>query len=950
MTTLLIIGLMLVCATLWRDVAKLRWRLSVLEDLGNQSLPAEPEEQELPGKPERAPAIVVFNEPSVAAAPQQIATDELAWSPSAFETNPEVEEHDEHKPRIGFEELFGRRLPIWAGGVTLAVAGFLIVKYSIDAGLLSPTVRVIFGFMFAAALIAAAEAALRGDLMVRDARVRQSLAGAGIATLYATILVAANVYGLIGPLTAFVGMALVTLLAGFLSLRFGAPSALLGLVGGLAAPALVGSAGPNVPLLASYLALTVGGLCALSRDQRWAWLGVSALIGGFGWGLALLLGGALDASASISLGLFILLLGVAFPLLLMATRGTAIRLAAGLVGCAQMAALVALGGFAPLHWALFGLISVAMVWLSRREAGLAHLPSAGLAIALLLAGAWSDPGAPLLAVVLAGIVAIFAGPAMQRLWRDDGSLVDAAYIAAAATAVLLVPMLHFSASAAARDSDFALLAVLGAAISGGAAALGWRSPMRKGDARFALLAATSAALLVAAGSLALPHWAIAPWGALVAAGMLLLAHRSDDQRLEPCAWGFAAVTLFLLTQGSSFEEAYRALGETSPIDVAGAVRWLVPAAMALLFARRARSAHSAAIGQPFAILFLYVAAAQFIPPLFLPLLPALLVAALGTLLRPTPVPALIASFGLLLLWAMAPLAHWSIPAFASLTGEPFLSTMLPSLSDTMLRLAIPALAITIALRRAELSSTERVVGIAAGALLASVAAHVIFKQLLSIDTPERFVALGLAERTLWQAVLAGGALVAWRLRRSGLATGLAAASLAHFAGFTILLHNPLWFAQAAGPWLIPAYGIALAILHLGGRTELPAPAHRALEWGKILLIPLLAISLLRQAFAGSLLTVDEVGATEDIIRSLLGALIAIAYLQWGIQRRARDWRIASLILMLATVAKVFLLDANGLDGLIRVASFAALGFSLIGLGWLYSRYLPDPRAAAEPAD
>ncbi len=296
---------------------------------------------------------------------------------------------------------------------------------------------------------------------------------------------------------------------------------------------------------------------------------------------------------------------------------------------------------------------------------------------------------------------------------------------------------------------------------------------------------------------------------------------------------------------------------------------------------------------------------------------------------------------MLLLWAMAPLAHWSIPASGSLTGEPFLSTMLPGLSDTMLRLALPVLAITIALSRAELSSTRRVVGIAFVALLASVAAHVLFKQLLSMDSPERFVALGLAERTLWEAVLAAGALVAWRLRCNGIATVLAAASLAHFAWFTLLLHNPLWSAQAVGPWLIPACGIALALLHLGGRTELSAAVQRALEWGKILLIPLLAISLLRQAFAGSLLAVDEVGATEDIIRSLLGALIAIAYLQWGIQQRARDWRIASLILMLATVAKVFLLDANGLDGLIRVASFAALGFSLIGVGWLYSRYLPD---------
>ncbi len=457
--------------------------------------------------------------------------------------------------------------------------------------------------------------------------------------------------------------------------------------------------------------------------------------------------------------------------------------------------------------------------------------------------------------------------------------------------------------------------------------------------------ATGAALLVAAGAFALPIWVIAPWCAVAAGGILLFAERAEDPRLKSSAWGFAAATLFLLIAGFTLEEGYRAVGEPSPIDIGGAVRWLVPAAVALLFARRAGSARGAAIGQLFAVLFFYLAAAQLVPPLLLPLIPTVLVAALSYAVRPTPAPALIASYMLLLFWASAPLMIWSFPAIASLAGEPFLSGQLPILSAAYLRLALPALAIALAIRRADLDPTMRFIAITSSAALAAVAAHVVFKQLLTLDSFERFVALGLAERTLWEALLAGGALAAWRLRRSLIAIGLAAASLAHFAWFTLLLHNPLWSAQAVGPWLIPAYGIALALLHLSARTALLRSVHRALEWGKILLIPLLAISLLRQMFAGWLLAVGEVGAAEDIIRSLLGALIAITYLQWGIQRRARDWRIASLILMLGTVAKVFLFDAGGLDGLIRVASFAALGFSLIGVGWLYSRYLPDPRAA-----
>ena len=941
MTILIILGLILVAAKLWHDVGSLRSRLKLLEDsVWPQA--AETIEQVPSSDPEpaRAPAVVVSREPIVKA-PQVITIEDPAAPAPADGLYPHAEEQEERKPRLSFEDLFGRRLPIWAGGVTLAVAGFLIVKYSIDAGLLSPSVRVILGVLFGTALIAAAEAALRGDLVVRDARVRQALAGAGIATLYATVLVAANVYRLIGPLTAFAAMALLTLLAGGLSLRFGAPSAVLGLIGGLAAPALVGSVTPDVPLLAAYLALAVGGLCALSRDQRWLWLGASALIGGFGWGLALLLGGALDAGASISLGMFILLLGVAFPLLLLSESGAMIRLVAGLAGCAQMAALVAVGGFEPLHWALFGLISVAMIWLSRREAGLIYLPGAGLAIALLLAGAWIDPPAPLLAIVIAGIVLIYGGSAVQRLWRDGGSMFEAAQIGAIAAAILLIPMFHFYLSSDIGDNGFALMALLGSAISGGAAALGWLSPARKNDARFALLFATTCALLVAAGALALPGWAVAPWGALVAGAILSFAPRADDRRLEPIAWGFAAVTLFLLLSGLKFDEVERATGLAAEADWGNAVRWFVPAVIALFFARRGQSVRSGAIGQPFAVLLLYVAVAQLVSPTLLPLVPALFVALLGALARPTPRPALITSFALVLLWAILPLSQWLDPALASVGGEPFLSNLLPGVSDTATRLAIPALAVAVALWRGELPPALRIFGINAGVILAMIAAHVGFKHLLAVDSLPRFVEYGLAERTLWEAALAGGAFAAWRFGARWTAMGLAAASLAHFAWYTLLLHNPLWAAQSAGIWLIPAYGTAFAILHFANWAELPPTVDRARDWGKILLIPLLAISLLRQIFAGSLLTSGEVGSVEDIFRSLLGALIAIAYLQWGIFRHARDWRIASLVLMLATVAKVFLVDASGLDGLLRVASFAALGFSLIGVGWLYSRYLPD---------
>jgi uncharacterized membrane protein len=115
---------------------------------------------------------------------------------------------------FNFEDLFGRRLPIWAGGITLAIAGILIVKYAIDAGffgrVFTPWVQSVAGILFGTGLIAGAEFAHKNKDRVDDPRVSQALSGAGIATLYGAFLVAGNVYGLISPLLAFFGLACVT--------------------------------------------------------------------------------------------------------------------------------------------------------------------------------------------------------------------------------------------------------------------------------------------------------------------------------------------------------------------------------------------------------------------------------------------------------------------------------------------------------------------------------------------------------------------------------------------------------------------------------------------------------------------------------------------------------------------------------------------------------------------
>ena len=62
-------------------------------------------------------------------------------------------------------------------------------------------------------------------------------------------------------------------------------------------------------------------------------------------------------------------------------------------------------------------------------------------------------------------------------------------------------------------------------------------------------------------------------------------------------------------------------------------------------------------------------------------------------------------------------------------------------------------------------------------------------------------------------------------------------------------------------------------------------------------------------------------------------------------RRSAALRYASLALVMLTVAKLFLFDMSALAGLWRVASFLGLGLSLVGIGWLYQRFVFPPRAS-----
>lgn len=187
------------------------------------------------------------------------------------------------KKSLSFERDFGARLPIWIGGVALALAGVFLVQYSIQEGWISPLVRTIMAGMFGCGLIAAG----RHLEDKRDTdRVVQALWGAGITVLYATIFAASGLYELIPNWLGFIALGGITVLAVSQAVRLGPPIALLGLLGGMLSPMLVGATHLPPMLLYTYLFALVAGVEWMSRRMGWWWLELTATIFGFLWVLS----------------------------------------------------------------------------------------------------------------------------------------------------------------------------------------------------------------------------------------------------------------------------------------------------------------------------------------------------------------------------------------------------------------------------------------------------------------------------------------------------------------------------------------------------------------------------------------------------------------------------------------------------------------------------------------
>ncbi|MGD9839899.1 MAG: DUF2339 domain-containing protein [Afipia sp.] len=188
----------------------------------------------------------------------------------------------------GFEERIGTRWVVWVGGLTLALGGVFLVKYSIEAGLLGPKTRVLLGGLFALALLAVGEVARRKESLssiapLPIANIPAILTAAGTAVAFATVYAAYALYGFLAPPVAFVLLGAVALGTLAAALLHGPALAGLGVVGAFVTPVLVSSDKPDYWALYIYIAIVTAAAFALARIRLWRWLAVTTIVFGAAW-------------------------------------------------------------------------------------------------------------------------------------------------------------------------------------------------------------------------------------------------------------------------------------------------------------------------------------------------------------------------------------------------------------------------------------------------------------------------------------------------------------------------------------------------------------------------------------------------------------------------------------------------------------------------------------------
>ncbi|WP_363276944.1 DUF2339 domain-containing protein [Mesorhizobium sp.] len=154
------------------------------------------------------------------------------------------------------ETALGTRWAVWVGGIALALGGLFLIRYTIEAGIFGPGVRLTMAGVLGLVLLAGAEFIRRTGFRVpvqgaAGAYIPAILTGAGAFILFGTVYAAYGIYGFIGPALAFTLLGAIGVATIAVSLVHGLALAGIGLIGAMVTPiapsSVKASAGPIKP-------------------------------------------------------------------------------------------------------------------------------------------------------------------------------------------------------------------------------------------------------------------------------------------------------------------------------------------------------------------------------------------------------------------------------------------------------------------------------------------------------------------------------------------------------------------------------------------------------------------------------------------------------------------------------------------------------------------------------
>lgn len=783
-----------------------------------------------------------------------------------------------------FERRFGTQWVVWVGGLALALGGIFLVRYTIEAGLLGPGMRIVLGGLLALALVGLGEFTRRREILTGLARFNTAhipsvLTAAGTTVAYAVIYAAFALYNFLSPGLAFLLLGAVALATLAAALLHGPALAGLGLVGAFVTPALIGSTEPNYWALYLYLTVVTAAAFLLARVRLWRWLAITTAIFSLIW-LVLPLG----AGGELYPQIFYLFAGFALASALIvsgllfgpeAEHGRLELVSSGVLACYLLGGLLVVianrhGNPALVTLFVLCAATIAAAW--RSEAVTPALGAAALA-GILVVGHWSvsdyfvlvsSPGGPYSAVPPVarleglrvhllfggGLALMFGGTgfiAQGRLRHPYASMIWAGM--AVLVPLLVLTALNYGVSQFERSIPFAGLALLLAAAFGFAT--------EKQDRRTLAPGSAAATAIFAAGTVA----------------SLALALTFALER------GWLTVALALMVPGIAF------VADKRPLPM---LRQLCIVLVGLVMAR--------ILWDPRIV---------------------------GDNVGTTPI------FNWLLWgYGVPALAFWIGAAILRRRGDDLASRSVESAAITFTVLAV-MLQIRHVMNDGDIyraSASLAEVGLQVSTLLAMTIG------LEHVRARTRNIVHDVAARILGAFAFLG-ALISLGIHFNPVVTGEPVGGV--FLNALLLGYG------------IPA--VLMAILARMIRETRPAFVYRLAAVTAITFALVYLTLEVRRIFQGPVITGFAAGDAEQYTYSAVWLAFGVALLLAGIALKSQPARFASAAVVILTVAKVFLYDLAGVQGVFRALSLICLGLTLMGIGWLYQRLLFPPRSRAENA-